>query len=39
MYSVEFKIEKDFWNEDFLVPIGKAKVQREGTDCTVVAFS
>lgn len=26
-------------DKDFLIPIGKAKVMREGKDVTVVAFS
>jgi len=26
-------------SEDFILPIGKAKVEREGTDVTIIAFS
>jgi pyruvate/2-oxoglutarate/acetoin dehydrogenase E1 component len=26
-------------SEDFLVPIGKAKIMREGTDLTIVGYS
>ncbi|MDI1364204.1 MAG: pyruvate dehydrogenase complex E1 component subunit beta [bacterium] len=36
MYGVEFDIPDV---EDYLVPIGKAKVRREGTDVTLVAYS
>ncbi|MBU4435347.1 MAG: pyruvate dehydrogenase complex E1 component subunit beta [Alphaproteobacteria bacterium] len=36
MYGVEFDIPDV---EDYVVPIGKAKVRREGTDVTLVAYS
>lgn len=36
MYGVEFDIPDV---EDYLVPIGKAKVRREGTDVTIVTHS
>lgn len=26
-------------DKDFIVPIGKAKIMREGTDITIVAYS
>ncbi len=36
MYGLEFDIPDV---EDYVVPIGKAKVRREGTDVTLVAYS
>lgn len=39
MYSREFEVGADFWDEDLVYEIGKAKVMREGKDVTVVAFS
>ena len=29
----------DIPNEEYYIPIGKAEVKREGTDCTIVSFS
>ncbi len=39
MYSREFDISDDFWDEDFVIEIGKAKIMRQGTDVTITAFS
>jgi len=36
LYGQSFECPTD---EDFILPIGKAKVEREGTDVTLVAFS
>jgi len=36
LYGQSFECPTD---EDFILPIGKAKVEREGTDVTIVAFS
>ncbi|WP_425997171.1 pyruvate dehydrogenase complex E1 component subunit beta [Caulobacter sp. DWR1-3-2b1] len=36
MYGIEFDIPDV---EDYVVPIGKAKVRREGTDVTIVGYS
>ncbi|MCB9965911.1 MAG: pyruvate dehydrogenase complex E1 component subunit beta [Rhodospirillales bacterium] len=36
MYGQSFSAPKD---EDFVIPIGRAKIEREGTDVTIVAFS
>ncbi len=36
MYGQSFEIPDD---KDFVLPIGKAKIEREGTDVTIVSFS
>lgn len=36
LYGQSFEVPDD---EDFVLPIGQAKVEREGTDVTIVAFS
>ena len=39
MYGVEFDVEKHFMDKDFLIPIGKAKIERPGTDVTITAHA
>jgi len=39
MYGTTFDIEDKVMDEDFLVPIGKAKVMRHGKDITLVSHS
>ncbi len=39
MYGVSFPLTAEEASEDFLLPIGKAKVEKEGSDVTVVAHS
>jgi pyruvate dehydrogenase E1 component beta subunit len=39
LYGVSFPMTKEEMSEDFLIPIGKAKVEKQGTDVTVVAHS
>ena len=39
MYSREFEVGEDFWDKDFVLEIGKAKVEKKGKDCTIVSFS
>jgi len=39
MYSDVFEVDDKIMGMDYLAPIGKAKVMREGTDVTIVAFS
>ena len=39
MYGVAFDVEDKVLQNDFVVPIGKAKVQRPGKDLTIVAHS
>lgn len=36
MYGQSFEVPRD---EDFVIPIGRAKIEREGTDVTIVAYS
>lgn len=39
MYGTEFQVDDKVLKNDFLLPIGKAKIMREGTDITLVAHS
>jgi len=39
MYGVSFPMSAEAMSEDFLLPIGKAKVEKEGSDVTIVAHS
>ena len=39
LYGVSFPVSKEALDHDFLLPIGKAKVEREGSDLTIVAHS
>jgi len=39
LYNQKFPISPEAQSPDFIIPIGKAKVEREGKDVTVVAFS
>ena len=39
MYGIEFTVDDNVMDKDFVVPIGKAKIQREGTDVTIVTFA
>ena len=39
MYGVSFDMSPEAMGEDFLLPIGKAKVEKEGSDVTIVAHS
>ncbi|OMH81358.1 Pyruvate dehydrogenase E1 component subunit beta, mitochondrial [Zancudomyces culisetae] len=39
MYGSSFPVTQEMKNKDFLIPIGKAKIAREGKDLTVVAHS
>ena len=36
MYGQSFEVPTD---EDFVIPIGRAKIEREGTDVTIIAYS
>ncbi len=39
MYGVSFPMSKEAMSDDYLLPIGKAKVERAGSDVTIVAHS
>jgi len=39
MYGTAFDVDEAVFDADFLLPIGKAKIMREGTDCSLVAHS
>ena len=39
MYGQTFQVDDRVMDKDFLLPIGKAKVEREGSDITLVAIS
>ena len=39
LYGTEFPLSSEAMSPDFVLPIGKAKVMRAGTDVTLVAFS
>jgi len=38
-YGNSTEVSEEAMGEDFLVPIGKAKIEREGSDITIVSFS
>ena len=39
LYGVTFPMSNEAMSDDFLIPIGKAKVEKEGSDVTIVAHS
>jgi pyruvate dehydrogenase E1 component beta subunit len=39
MYGVSFEVNETVMSKDFVLPIGQAKVEREGKDVTLVSFS
>merc|ERR1740124_1203323 len=39
MYNQEFDLSAEVMDKDFLIPIGKAKIERLGTDCTITAHA
>lgn len=39
MYGQSFELSDAVMDKDFVLPIGKAKIQREGTDVSIVTFS
>lgn len=38
LYGVEFPLSAEAMSEDFVIPIGKAKIQRPGKDVTIVTY-
>lgn len=39
LYGTPFPVTDEVMKEDFVLPIGKAKIQKEGTDVTIVTYS
>ncbi|BFZ53942.1 pyruvate dehydrogenase E1, beta subunit [Savitreella phatthalungensis] len=39
MYGQTFKLSAEAQKDDFVIPIGKAKIERAGKDCTLVSVS
>lgn len=39
LYGVEFPMSAEAMSKDFVLPIGKAKIMREGADVTIVTFA
>ena len=39
LYGESFDMSEEAMQSDFLTPIGKAKIERAGTDITLVSFS
>jgi len=39
LYGKSFEMSEEALRDDFVIPIGKAKIEREGSDCTITAFS
>eukprot|EP00331_Platyophrya_macrostoma_P016874 CAMPEP_0176466430 /NCGR_PEP_ID=MMETSP0127-20121128/37887_1 /TAXON_ID=938130 /ORGANISM="Platyophrya macrostoma, Strain WH" /LENGTH=328 /DNA_ID=CAMNT_0017859595 /DNA_START=94 /DNA_END=1080 /DNA_ORIENTATION=+ len=39
MYGESFPISDEALSKDFIIPFGKAKIEREGTDISIFAFS
>ncbi|KNC97069.1 pyruvate dehydrogenase (acetyl-transferring) subunit E1 beta [Spizellomyces punctatus DAOM BR117] len=39
MYGQHFDVSEEVLSDDFVLPIGKAKIEKEGSDITVVAHS
>ena len=39
MYGETFEVDSKVMDKEFLIPVGKAKIMREGKDVTIVTFS
>lgn len=39
LYSESFPMSDEALKNDFMVPLGKAKIEREGTDITLISYS
>lgn len=39
LYGIEFPMSDEARGKDFVIPIGKAKVEKTGTDVTIITFS
>lgn len=38
LYNTTFELSEEAQDPDFVIPIGKAKIEREGSDLTIVTF-
>ena len=39
LYGTSFPMSDEVQSKDFVIPFGKAKIEREGTDLIIIAFS
>ena len=39
MYGASFEVSDAALDKDFTIPVGKAKIEREGTDITITCFA
>eukprot|EP00299_Pterocystis_sp_00344_P009560 c4064_g1_i1.p1 GENE.c4064_g1_i1~~c4064_g1_i1.p1 ORF type:complete len:371 (+),score=85.50 c4064_g1_i1:119-1114(+) len=39
MYNISFEVSEEALGVDFVLPIGKAKIERPGKHCTIVAYA
>jgi pyruvate dehydrogenase E1 component beta subunit len=39
MYGITFDVSDEVADKDFIIPIGKAKVEKAGTDLTITAHA
>ena len=39
LYGTAFPMSDEAQSKDFVLPLGKAKIEKEGADVTIVAFS
>ena len=39
MYGVPFKLSDEAMDKDFLIPFGKIKIMKEGTDVTITGYA
>jgi len=39
MYGRSFEVDDEFLSPDYVLPIGKAKIEKEGKDVTIVSYS
>lgn len=39
MYGREFTVDDSIMDEEYLIPIGEAKIMRSGTDVTITSYA
>ena len=39
MYGVEFEVDEAILDAEYTIPIGEAKIMREGTDVTITTYA